>query len=129
MKVGHHEKQRFRRDVLRRYRRGESEEKILKALAKRGLNDTNAQAIFEEVVRGQITRVRLRYWKKIFIGVLLIAGSIALGLNLWWLGENVTSRTIRCAVVLILLIGVGAWFLLEGLIGLLNSDPRSDHYE
>lgn len=116
------EEERFRRDVLRRWLRGESEEETIKALVKGGVPEAEARSIFREVVEKRIRASRWKACKKMMAGFLLIAVSLALAFWVWKVGDHVT---IRASVALALLAGIGGWLLLNGLIGLLFAAPEA----
>ena len=119
----------FHRDVLRRFFRGESKQKILKALARRDVTDSKAQVIYHEVVSNLRSKVRLRYWKIIGLGALLIAGCLIVAVALGSFRESVTSRTVRASIALIVVATFGAGIFLRGVFGLFTADPRFDHLE
>jgi len=122
-------KQVFHRDVSRRFFRGESKQKILKALDRRGVSESRAQEIYQEVVGDLKTKVRLRYWKRIGFGLLLITGCILVALALGSFRESVTSKTVTSSLALIVFAAFGGGAFINGLFGLFTADPRFDHLE
>ena len=130
MKVDYSNKERiFHRDVSRRFFRGESKQKILNALARRDVADSVALVIYDEVVGDLRSKVRLRYWKRIGLGVLLVTGCLLVALALGSFRESVTSSTVRSSIALIVVATFGAWVFLRGVLGLFTADPRFDHLE
>ena len=111
--------------ALRRVLWGDGQEEIMHLLEVNGIAGGEATELYMRAMSERIASIRGVYWKRIPIGLLLVALGVAILFGLWYMTEGFTVFSLLVMVLPAAPIATGAWYLLNGLIGVLTAASRT----
>lgn len=100
---------------------GEDREAVFDRLRVNGIDDTEAEALYQAARRERVATFRDEFKKRIGLGLLLMVGGASV-FSVFWFGLNLLPRLVLMACGAA--IGMGLWKLTSGLVGYLTAESR-----
>lgn len=111
--------------LLRKVLWGEDRDEMIRTLEVNGVSPADADRLYRKAVSERVSAIRSVYWKRIFIGLLLFAVGCASLWFVYYMTEGFTVWSVQAILIPSAPAGLGAWKLLNGLVGVLTAHTRT----